>query len=954
MRGFLTTAGCLASLAALVSETIALPVQDAPLRVEWRTLSSAAKADYISAVKCLDGLPSKIGLETSLYNDFPYVHALLNNEIHFVAQFLPWHRYFVYVYEKALRDECKYTGPMTYWDWTLDSDDMSKSPVFSNDTTSGLGGNGLNGGWVAPTRPNPLTMCVLDGAFANFTVSYYTTNALSHCLNRGFNDGVGVNAGRYQGGLYSPAKVSGIVENSGNFSTFATALENGPHGAIHSAVGGDLFPSTSPNATLISDFGNYPPRNRNIKMICSPCHLVLGAQKDYALVSSKINGENPLEPHHRDCGSLTASVDAGCYICNRLWATLDTDERQKVRQSSIEPAGQESADFVNSTLTSVFLDDGAAFAYPSALLLQIAFDRSKVVQLERNPSKGFMRASILLLPQDSYAPQYKIASHSHTTRSDSTFHVAQKWIAECLAEHSHCGAKASTITQWCPSRLLDTGPLDQESFSCRLVLPNITPIQGPYTTLSHCWGITESFNLTLNNYAQLLQDIPLDTLPQLFRDAVEITRRLNIRYLWIDSLCIIQQGDDLADWRHESTHMDKIYSRSFCNIAAADAPDAHYSMFCSRNPDAQCAQTLYLPVGSQSTRFLVLDYNLWRTEVSNAVINTRAWVLQERLLSPRVLYFGQRQILWECQQKEAAEIYPEAMLIDLSRFPSRFKGFSYNQIGWKPQGHGDLSKYQYWCNIVNAYTRAKLTFPGDKLIALSAVAKTARDLLGDDYVAGMWRRYLERELMWSVAVGQTQARPSVYRAPSWSWAAVDGHVTPGIMDIEAVEMLIEVQNLHLDYVTSDTTGLVSGGWLQLWGVLKKLELLPDISLSSHDNNHDFLKMVVNGVPVSVRADSVMKEYQPHVALDTSQEWTGMQNLQPDLFCMPARKRPDDHGSIYVLLLELQDRKEGVFRRVGIARGWGKDVRANFLARNGEEETLPCVTYKHGRHLVRII
>ncbi|KAL4411090.1 hypothetical protein CABS03_08431 [Colletotrichum abscissum] len=248
MKGFTKSAGYLALLAALASETIALPVQDAPLRIEWRSLSSAAKADYISAVKCLDGLPSKIGLKSSRYNDFPYVHAQLNNEIHFVAQFLPWHRYFVHIYETALRDECRYTGPMTYWDWTLDSEDMSKSPVFSNDTTIGFGGNGLNGGLVSPTRPNPLTMCVIDGAFANFTVSYYTTTALSHCLNRGFNDGIGVNAGPYEGGLYSPGKISGIIKTSSNFSTFATTLENGPHGAIHSAVGGDLFPSTSPNA----------------------------------------------------------------------------------------------------------------------------------------------------------------------------------------------------------------------------------------------------------------------------------------------------------------------------------------------------------------------------------------------------------------------------------------------------------------------------------------------------------------------------------------------------------------------------------------------------------------------------------------------------------------------------------------------------------------------------------
>ncbi|KAG5760857.1 hypothetical protein H9Q72_011036 [Fusarium xylarioides] len=176
-------------IALLIAVAIAAPSQYAApsqvqTRVEWRKLSKSAQADYISAVKCLDKLPS-----------------------------------------------------------------MSKSPVFSNDKTRGFGGNGLNGGFVSPSRPNPLTMCVLDGAFNNFTVQYYDNALRPHCLNRGFNDGLG-QAGKFQGNSYSPQVVSKIINNSKNFSTFATDLENGPHGAIHQAVGGDLIPSTSPNDPL--------------------------------------------------------------------------------------------------------------------------------------------------------------------------------------------------------------------------------------------------------------------------------------------------------------------------------------------------------------------------------------------------------------------------------------------------------------------------------------------------------------------------------------------------------------------------------------------------------------------------------------------------------------------------------------------------------------------------------
>ncbi|CVK94751.1 related to monophenol monooxygenase (tyrosinase) [Fusarium mangiferae] len=215
-------------------------------RVEWRKLSKSSQAEYIDAVKCLDKLPSKLGLTTSRYNDFPYVHRTLNIQIHFVAQFLPWHRYFVHLYETSLRDECGYRGSMPYWDWTIDSKDMSKSPIFSKDKIRGFGGNGVGGGFVNPGRPNPLTMCVLDGAFNNFTVQYYDQTSRPHCLNRGFNDGL-TSAGKFQGDSYSPQAVSKIISDSKNFTKFTRDLENGPHGAIHQAIGGDMVPSTSPN-----------------------------------------------------------------------------------------------------------------------------------------------------------------------------------------------------------------------------------------------------------------------------------------------------------------------------------------------------------------------------------------------------------------------------------------------------------------------------------------------------------------------------------------------------------------------------------------------------------------------------------------------------------------------------------------------------------------------------------
>ncbi|VTT64566.1 unnamed protein product [Fusarium fujikuroi] len=215
------------------------------IRIEWRKLSKSSQAEYISAVKCLDKMQSQLGLKTSRYNDFPYVHRTLNVQIEFNLHLLH-NRYFVHLYETSLRDECGYGGFMPYWDWTIDSKDMSKSPIFSKDKIRGFGGNGLGGGFVNLGRPNPSTMCVLDGAFNNFTVQYHDQTSRPHCLNRGFNDEL-TPAGKFQGDSYSPHAVSKIMRDSKNFTTFTRDLENGSHGAIHQAIGGDIVSSTSPN-----------------------------------------------------------------------------------------------------------------------------------------------------------------------------------------------------------------------------------------------------------------------------------------------------------------------------------------------------------------------------------------------------------------------------------------------------------------------------------------------------------------------------------------------------------------------------------------------------------------------------------------------------------------------------------------------------------------------------------
>ncbi|KAE8158513.1 hypothetical protein BDV40DRAFT_20072 [Aspergillus tamarii] len=121
-------------------------LQNLRIRRDWRTFSKAQKKDYINSVLCLQKLPSRTpahlapGARTR-YDDFVATHINQTQIIHYTGTFLAWHRYFIYEFEQALRDECSYTGDYPYWNWGADADNMEKSQVFDGSETS-MSGNG--------------------------------------------------------------------------------------------------------------------------------------------------------------------------------------------------------------------------------------------------------------------------------------------------------------------------------------------------------------------------------------------------------------------------------------------------------------------------------------------------------------------------------------------------------------------------------------------------------------------------------------------------------------------------------------------------------------------------------------------------------------------------------------------------------------------------------------------
>jgi Heterokaryon incompatibility protein (HET) len=317
-----------------------------------------------------------------------------------------------------------------------------------------------------------------------------------------------------------------------------------------------------------------------------------------------------------------------------------------------------------------------------------------------------------------------------------------------------------------------------------LVLCSQLPESVDYVTLSYCWGKDPSFvKLLSTNLPALQTGIPLVQLPRTFRDAVRVTRRLGYQYLWIDALCIIQ--DSPQDCLQEALLMTKVYASSVLNIAAAASGDANGSLFRDREPDSLNGCDIPIawenmdsykgsnPVKKQIYHVFVKDP--WSDMLFHSPLQTRGWAFQERLLSPRIVYFAHDQIYWECCDHCASELYPDKDIFQIHDIHNgRRRPVKENFANVRPDGDLNLS-LDTWNELIEAYSRRDFTHSSDKLIALSGIAAQMTPALKpEDYLAGIWRQSLPESLLWR-ALPHAFPAPE-YRAPSWSWASIDGPI----------------------------------------------------------------------------------------------------------------------------------------------------------------------------------
>ncbi|KAK8059260.1 hypothetical protein PG996_009190 [Apiospora saccharicola] len=309
------------------------------------------------------------------------------------------------------------------------------------------------------------------------------------------------------------------------------------------------------------------------------------------------------------------------------------------------------------------------------------------------------------------------------TRSEEAFVQAARWLNECYTAHQFCEGLHDGFA---PSRLLEVGKY--QTSHVRLVERQDMTENVRWACLSYVWGGPQQVRTTKQTlHKHISEGIDMQTLPQTLVDAVRVCRRLDIPYLWIDALCIVQ--DDPEDLRRELDMMPQIYQQAYLTICASRAASVHDGFLGKQLYSYESIPPTKIKYKAKDGRtghvLLVEDDEYYGRHLLGNPINSRAWTFQEALLSP------------EGRSMPALE------------------------------------------EVARQYSRRAMTNSSDKLVALSAIAKTIAVGRGYTYLAGLFKENLPVHLCWMVDEGLPKPRPKQYRAPSWSWAAVDGTISFG-------------------------------------------------------------------------------------------------------------------------------------------------------------------------------
>ena len=414
---------------------------------------------------------------------------------------------------------------------------------------------------------------------------------------------------------------------------------------------------------------------------------------------------------------------------------------------------------------------------------------------------------------------------------EQTWKLSREWFRTCLENHKECGLGQNP--SYYPPRLLHLVHSKQSESCLRLIDTATEKPTARYVTLSHCWGRKTPVCTTSKNLKSHGQGIKLTDLPPLFQDFITVAKMLDIGYVWIDSLCILQNVK--ADWARHAESMDKIYEHALFTVAAVSSADSSEHFLGAKVPNSERSDYRSMsfdveqPTGQKSTlRVRQCSATLYPGFIMGP-LEERAWTWQERELSPRTINFTREEMRWVCKASQECECArrdrssPQGKELE----PSQAK----------------LSHDWKW-EVVSPYSKRAVRFPSDRLPALSGYASRFQARVKSEYMAGSWSFQFPSNLSWYI-YGRCDCdcdpapeyrSPLDNNIPSWSWASVTGGVFWGESDdtfassfeVIPIHSLVELIDVKCNPSTANTYGEVEkGGYIEVKGKVVEARLVAD-------------------------------------------------------------------------------------------------------------------------------
>lgn len=365
----------------------------------------------------------------------------------------------------------------------------------------------------------------------------------------------------------------------------------------------------------------------------------------------------------------------------------------------------------------------------------------------------------------------KLGSHLY-------FRLLRGWLSTCDTIHGH-NIKFMALSM--PARMLDVGIPDDPDRVCLYTASRDGP-SGAYVALSHRWQPEESSFMTLKSNLNRRSDdgMRVGSLPRKFQDAITVTRMLGIQYLWIDSLCIVQ--DDADDKMREISRMKHIFEHAYCALAATSAAGAGKG-FLAREAELP----LTLPGGAQDNPAICASsvHEDFFDDVERSELNSRGWVLQERALSARTIHFTASQTYWECESRVACESSHELPREEGGNTQLGSSQFPLSATVSLSEDRGVPSSPTIYEDCFTAYSKLSLSFSTDRPLAISALERRLSNFYVHEFAYGISEVHLCRSLLWHrpsrkhwmQRIADPRLGLGAHGVPSWSWMAYRGEIS---------------------------------------------------------------------------------------------------------------------------------------------------------------------------------